>query len=44
MPLEAVDHYLVAKYTPVNEDEKFSESLYAVSEKFVKSKSLFYKL
>ena len=44
MPLEAVGHYLVAKYTPVNEDEKFGEPLYAVSEKFIESKLLFYKL
>ena len=44
MSLEAVGHYLVAKYTPVNEDGKFGEPLYAMLKKFVESKSLFYKL
>ena len=44
MSLEAVGHYLVAKYTPVNEGGKFGEPLYAVSKKFVQSKSLFYNL
>ncbi|XP_055960629.1 uncharacterized protein LOC126668450 [Mercurialis annua] len=37
VPLEAVGHFLVAKYTPMTENGKSGEPVYAISETFVKS-------
>ncbi|XP_073306514.1 uncharacterized protein [Primulina huaijiensis] len=35
IPIEAVGHYLVAKFTPMTEDGESGESSYAVTEKYV---------
>ncbi|XP_065880644.1 uncharacterized protein [Euphorbia lathyris] len=36
IPPEAVGQYLVAKYTPIAEDGKFGDSVYIISDKYVK--------
>ncbi|XP_065866019.1 uncharacterized protein [Euphorbia lathyris] len=37
IPLEALSHYLVAKYTPVAEDGKIGDSVYVTSDKYVEN-------
>nr|GMC73962.1 transposon protein, putative, CACTA, En/Spm sub-class [Ipomoea batatas] len=38
LPLEAVGHYVVAKYTPMSEDGKFGEPVFVTSNKMVERK------
>ena len=40
MPLKVVGHYIVAKYTPMNEDGKCGEPMYVISDKVVEGKCL----
>nr|GLL16865.1 uncharacterized protein LOC110673961 [Ipomoea trifida] len=39
LPLEAVGHYVVAKYTPMSEDGKFGEPVFVTSNKMVEISS-----
>ncbi|XP_065867917.1 uncharacterized protein [Euphorbia lathyris] len=37
IPSEAVGHYLVAKYTPIDANGNFGDSVYAISDEYVKN-------